>query len=225
LSRVPTWKYLLSFWSEQTLERIQSGHNPPLSVTIHFGRIKLDAPNAIYSYDDLYATFANTFQKMGMDKRKPEHILMLGFGLGSIPRILEKRYELKPRITAVELDHVILELAEKYYQVSDEDRIQLHNMDARDFVMGDSNSYDMIIIDLFIDDVVPDVVKDEAFLRKIDQLLAPGGVMLFNHLATRPVLEAAAKQYEQEVFKVVMPEGEVMHIGSNRMMIFDKPHA
>lgn len=47
--------------------------------------------HAVYSYEDRYDNFVRAFKKAKLHDRKIDNVLILGFGLGSIPIILENK--------------------------------------------------------------------------------------------------------------------------------------
>ncbi len=54
--------------------------------------------------------------------------------------------------------------------------------DAIAYVKACSFTYDLIIVDLFVDTLFPKGAEEEDFLVKLTELLEPGGLILFNRL-------------------------------------------
>ena len=86
------YKRLLSYFWEQTLETGASEINPTFKVALENGRLKLEVPNAIYSFEDLYTSFSTTFEKLKIHELQLKTVLVLGYGLGSIPFLLKKNF-------------------------------------------------------------------------------------------------------------------------------------
>ena len=93
--RQPTWKIWLSYFTEIVLERGSSDPNEDLQLGLKKGRYCLSTPNAIYSFGDLYDNFSKSFQQLDIVEKNIKDVLVLGFGLGSIPFMLEKTFSKK----------------------------------------------------------------------------------------------------------------------------------
>ncbi|MEL7021873.1 MAG: hypothetical protein AAGK47_09700, partial [Bacteroidota bacterium] len=101
---VPTWKKWLSYLTEIHIESAPSEINPHLYVSLRRGRYQLCTANAIYSYEDLYSNFYKAFEQVNLHKIKGDRVLILGYGMGSIPYILEKKMNYDFNYTAIEID-------------------------------------------------------------------------------------------------------------------------
>ena len=112
--KIPVWKKWLSHLTPVTLEEATSEQNPELSVILSRGRVQLLSGDAIYSWDDLYKNFLVAFDRLKIDERKIEDVLLLGLGLGSIHYMLEKVFDRSYHYTAVEWDETVSHLAVKY---------------------------------------------------------------------------------------------------------------
>jgi len=111
---IPFWKKCLSYIKDVPLDHRFSEMNGDLTLLLVKGRFQLCTENAIYSYDDLYDNFTGAFRRMNLDSIPGDQVLLLGLGLGSIPIILEKKFNRQFEYTAVELDEEIVALQEKY---------------------------------------------------------------------------------------------------------------
>ena len=85
-------KKALSYLFEIRLETTKSSFNPYLEVSISQGRIKLNTRLATYSFEDHYTAFVKAFERLQLKKDVPYRVLVLGYGLGSIPIILKKKF-------------------------------------------------------------------------------------------------------------------------------------
>lgn len=181
--KIPSWKYYLSYFTELHVESAPSEYNPHLYVSLRKGRYQLSTANAIYSYADLYDNFKDAFCKIRLDELKIEKVLLLGFGLGSIPYILEKTFQKDYAYTAVEIDENVLYLASKYVLPELTSGITMIPADASVFVSYCQEKFDLICMDVFLDDVIPEGFETPVFLQQLKDLLNPGGIILFNKLA------------------------------------------
>lgn len=216
--KVPKWKKWLSYICEVHLESCSSEHNESLHVTLNKGRYQLSTPNAIYSFADKYENFFQTFEQIELNDFI-EDVLILGFGLGSIPYMLEEKFGKKYRYTGVELDEEVIYLASKYVLPDLKSDVMLIEADAINYMQQCTQSFHMICIDIFVDDQIPDVFLTSDFLHLVKDCLMDDGVVVFNHLADRTSFEEKARNYYSDVFKSVFPKGQYLQILGNGMMV------
>ena len=221
MGKVNWWTKLLSFIAEYPLERVASEHNEELIVLLRNGRHQLCTPNAIYSYDDLYNNFSESLAKVHIKERPVDSVLVLGLGLGSIPLILEKTFDLQTQLTAVEIDEEVIYLANKYILKNLQAPINCICADARVFLQLDPNRYDLICMDVFKDDIIPANFRGEDFLEDLKVHLSTDGLLLFNHLALTSNDKREAQQYFDEVFLKIFPQGTIIDTRSNYVMLND----
>lgn len=212
------WQKLKSQFMDVPLEEVGSPHNPKLQVSLSKGRIQLGTDNAIYSYEDRYITYRMAFEQLKPEGRRVNDVLVLGFGMGSIPILLGQR-GVQCRLTGVDIDETVLLLAKKYIHFPEGMQVMGVAADAADHVQATTERYDIICIDLFLDDQVPHQFETPEFLEQVKQLLQPNGLVLFNRLYYRPAFRQATDQFFHQVFKRVFPEGVMLHSGGNRMLV------
>lgn len=220
MEAVPSWKIWLSYLLELHVESASSDYNPYLYVSLRKGRYQLSTANAVYSFGDLYTNFARTFARWNWEKYPSEDVLILGLGLGSIPMMLEQTYQRSCHITAVEIDEVVLELAERYVLSRLQNPQEMIVANAAIAVQQlPENSYDLLCIDIFEDDTVPEVFETETFLEQAKILLRPNGILLFNRLADNREDERLSKHFFETSFLKVFPQGRCLDVGGNFMLI------
>lgn len=213
------FKKALSYISEMHIESASSDYNEVLHVLLKNGRYQLCTPNAIYSYADKYDNFKRSFEMMDLDKMDISNVLLLGFGLGSIPYMLEKIFHKKYSYTGVEIDEAIIYLASKYVLDDVESDIELVHADAYSFVYQTDTKYDLICVDIFVDDKIPDVFLDEEFLHAVQENLSDDGCIMFNHLAFTGNDKEVADLYFSTTFKPVFKDGICIDVKGNKVMV------
>lgn len=205
----PFWKRALSYLVEWHIESAPSDINPHLYVSLKNGRYQLSTANSVYSFSDLYDNFRITFQKI---KLPPEgsHILILGFGLGSIPILLEKIHQKKYYYTAIEIDENVLYLANKYVIHKLSSHIDVVCTDAIVYVQQCSRTFDLICVDLFLDDCTPEVFQSLGFLNSLRNLLTPQGNLCYNCLAATKEDTLAVQSFYNNQFLNAFPLGTIL---------------
>lgn len=220
--RPPLWKRAISHLVEIPIGRYSSEFSPDLRLSFYQGRYMLSVNDVIYSFEDKYTSFQKAFELVKPEIRNIEKVLVLGYGLGSISTILYKLHHITPQITAVDIDPVVLELAAKYSVLPDEMEVKYIKADATEYINEDSRQYDLICIDLFIDDKVPAVFRSEAFLDTINERLTDNGMLLFNWLYSDFAQKQEADRYFYDVFLKKFPIARYLGTGGNQVLIYDK---
>ncbi len=217
--RIPTWKRWLSYLFEMHIESAPSELNPHLYVSLKNGRLQLCTANAIYSYEDLYDNFTKTFHRFKKELEIGEEVLILGFGLGSVPLIMERMFERSFQFTGIELDESVIYLANKYALPNLESPVQLITANAFAYVYQTTQKFDLIAMDVFLDDVIPEDFETTDFLEALKSLLKPNGVLLYNRLALeKQDLEKTLAFFENE-FKTVFENGHYIDVEGNWMLM------
>ena len=218
----PLWQRLWSYFFEVLLETTSSAFNPSLQVFLNRGRAQLCTPNAIYSYGDLYDNFTKTFEQIDLSKLSGKRVLLLGLGLGSIPFMLERRFKLFFDYTAVEIDAEVVRLAEKYVLCGLESRVTTICGDAFAFINQQNEQFDLICMDVFSDDMVPNDANSSVFLQHLANALAPDGLLLFNRLSFHPEERAETIHYFRDHFLPHFPNGTYIDTESNYVLVSNK---
>ncbi len=206
-----------------TLEEAGSQQNPELAVMLDRGRLQLLSGDAIYSWDDLYKNFLIAFNQLKIGERPVEEVLVLGLGLGSIPYMLEKVFHRKYHYTAVEWDETVSLLATKYTLSRLESPIDVVTADAEVFVQVTQEQFDLIVVDIFEDDLTPPQFESPRFLADCGDLLRPGGLLLFNRLhGGSSSVKILTERFFEQKFKKVFPEAWYIDTSGNWIVCYEK---
>ncbi|MFZ4614429.1 MAG: hypothetical protein ACOYNH_12175 [Bacteroidia bacterium] len=173
-------KYFLSFIFDVKIETTESILNPFLQVVIRNGRLLLNTYNANYSYGSLQDAFRFVFKKIKIEDKKIKDILVLGFGCGSIAALFNGYKNVE--ITGVEADEKVLALYEKYFIEEITSELILVEAFAEDYATTITKTYDLIIVDVFIDIEVPSSIKESSFYKPLQNRLNKNGILIFNFI-------------------------------------------
>ena len=215
----PLWKRLASYLFEIHIESTSSEFNPHLYVSLYKGRYQLSTANAIYSFEDLYDNFSEAFEEIDLDRLTIQNVLILGFGLGSIPILLEQHFNKEYHYTGIEIDEEVLYLANKYALQDITSGIELVCADANNFIKQSSQKYDMIAVDLFQDDIIPEQFEQVEFLKNVKNLLSPNGILLYNRLAHNDQDIKQSKSFYKNIFTKVFDKGTYIEVNDNWMLL------
>jgi spermidine synthase len=126
-------------------------------------------------------------------------ILFVGLGGGAMPTYTHHVLP-SARIDAVEIDPLIVEVAQQWFGFRPDDRMRVHTGDGRAFIeAADSGAYDLVVLDAFSDDAIPRALATRQFLVAVRRALAPGGVVISNLWTANADYAAMVATYD-EVF-------------------------
>ena len=217
----PTWRRWLSYVADQTLEEGAGDVTDHLRVLLRRGRIVLEVEGAVYSWEDNYYNFREAFRQLDWDRLPGDRCLLLGLGLGCVPQIAEEHFGRRLRYTAVEYDETVAALAERYLLYRLTSPVTTVVADAGAFVAQDSGEYDLILVDLFVEDQVPEAFETADFLHALAERLAPGGCLVSNRMAFLPAHRERTERYVERVFTKVFPSASSLDVRSNLMLYSD----
>lgn len=142
-------------------KKITSKYSGELEITWFNGIKHLNSKNANYSYGSLQKILKIGLQKIDLSYCK--NILILGMGGGSVIKTLRNDFGYKHKITAVEIDPVIIKLADEEFDIKESENLNIVCDDAQLFMQLNTKTFDLILIDLYIDTKVPSPFLETPF--------------------------------------------------------------
>lgn len=111
------------------------------------------------------------------------YVLTIGLGGGSIQKLFLHHYP-EVKIDTVELDPKVVEVAKKYFYVSEDQRHKIYTEDGRQFLRRTRNIYDAIIIDAYTSSrygpSIPYHLVTKEFFQICHTRLSEDGVLAYN---------------------------------------------
>lgn len=205
------------------LERASTEYNPDVELHLRNGRFLLTTPNAIYSYGDLYLNFYEAFRRLKPQNRAIKEVLVLGLGMGSIPWMLEKKFGQVYNYTCVELDEVVAGWAMKYTVPALKSPMLIYTADAVPFVHTCTQRFDLVCVDLFLDEHVPDVLDDPSFTEALSGLLNKDGLLMWNRLADKGALIQRTENFYETIFSKIFSDAHILTFEGNWMLLNKHP--
>lgn len=145
--------------------------------------------------------------------QEPERILILGLGGGTLTKAFAHLLP-EAHIDTVEIDADIVRMAHRHFNLPENDhRIQTHIEDGLDFIEKQPDqSYDMIIVDLFDTNGIPEPFLQEKTIQKIKKISR--GLVIHNalciHTPENPMVP---------VYQVVFPHCLTFKIDHDQMIL------
>jgi len=205
-----------SYLGKRVVESRSSAHNPWLEVVYDRGRCVLNSRSVNYSFGSLHRVFEEAFAKLHLEQRKLREVLLLGCGAGSVVEILRKQYSQQCAITAIEIDPVVIELARRHFMIDRVPGLEIVCADAGEYVAMARKKFDLVVIDLFIDDRVPPAFRSREFLQRARRLLAKGGLVVFNAIDDSPDTKLEADELKSS-FAITFPSHGCLDLSGNRV--------
>ncbi|UYW02204.1 fused MFS/spermidine synthase [Flavobacterium agricola] len=177
---------VLSYLYPIRIKTFQSEFSGKLELTYYDGALVLDTQKTNYSYGNLQRLLAAGLKQIPeREINRFTEILILGVAGGSVIETLYKNHFYTGNIDAVDIDPVVLQIAEDYFNINQFTKCKLWVADAAQFVAQSTKLYDLVLVDLFLDEVIPDFVFTEPFLNQLKKLIATQGYVLFNTIKTK----------------------------------------
>ncbi len=128
----------------------------------------------------------------------PEKILVVGLGGGSIPLTLRKLFP-ESIIDISEIDEAVYRVAKNYFNFTEQPNMKVAISDARVFVKRariSGRKYDLIILDAFTGEYIPEHLMTREFLSEANELLTPNGVLASNTFSTSRLYDHESATYQ-----------------------------
>ncbi len=146
---------------------------------------------------------------------KPRKLLIIGEGGGTIPTALQQMLP-DTQIDLVELDGAVARIAKRYFNFKPGPKMKVTIADGRVFVkraIPQKPNYDMIMLDAFDADYIPEHLLTREFLEEVKSILAPNGVIVANTFSN-----SALYDYESVTYRAVFGSFYNLKLG-NRIII------
>lgn len=175
------FRRFLSYFVPINIFSRNSRFSQKLEVTWANGELVLDSKNTNYSYGSLQRVLRRGLLQIGFDVIRPmENILVLGVAGGSVIKTLTDEIRNSGKITGVEIDPEVIDLAKKFFHLDQIPNLELVLDDAFEFVLKTKKTYDLVIIDIFQDTLMPNFLFEHFFAMRIADITRSGGYILFN---------------------------------------------
>jgi spermidine synthase len=146
---------------------------------------------------------------------KPAKVLIIGEGGGTIPTALQEMFP-DMQIDLVEIDAAVDRVAKRFFEFKPGPKMRVFIEDGRVFVkrMRPQNpQYNMILLDAFDADYIPEHLLTREFLQEVKSILAPDGVLVANTFSN-----SALYDYESVTYRAVFGPFYNLKLG-NRIIV------
>jgi spermidine synthase len=130
----------------------------------------------------------------------PKRILITGEGGGTIPTVLQEMFP-DAQIDLVEIDKAVDSVARNFFGFKPSPKVRVTISDGRVFVKraaAQKPSYDLVLLDAFDADYIPEHMLTREFLEEVKSDMAPNGVIVANTFS-----DSALYDYESVTYRDV----------------------
>lgn len=178
----------------------KSARSKMIEVTWANGELVLDSENTNYSYGSLQRILRYGLRNIGYKTiLEMDHILLLGVAGGSVVKTLVDEIAYKGKITGVEIDSEMIQIANDYFNLNEIKQLEVIIDDAFEFVLKTKQQYNLIIIDIFEDTRMPNFLFERFFSERICSLLKDHGFVLFNTMILDEAHNVRNRKYITEI--------------------------
>lgn len=128
---------------------------------------------------------------------EPNNILIIGLGGGTLPHTLR---QLLPNadIDVVEIDPAVVRVAEQYFGFHADAHMPVFEEDGRAYVrrvLRSERRYQLIMLDAYDSQYIPEHMLTREFLSQVRALLAPGGIVAANTFSSSRLYDSESVTY------------------------------
>ncbi|MGC3981462.1 MAG: fused MFS/spermidine synthase [Steroidobacteraceae bacterium] len=128
----------------------------------------------------------------------PQRVLIIGLGGGTLPSTLQKLFP-TVQIDVAEIDPAVTKVARKYFGFDAGNKIRVAEEDGRVFVkraLKQTTRYDLIMLDAFDHEYIPEHMLTREFLQEVRGLLTPNGVLAANTFSSSRLYDYESITYQ-----------------------------
>ncbi len=212
-------RWLSYLWPQRILQQ-SSKYTEHIQVLAWRGKYILETDKVNYSFGSLHGIMEKTLTELKAKHASFDRVLMLGYGGGSAAEIIHQQYQRDAEIVGIEIDPAIIDVAKAYFYTKGVRIMQENAFDYLRKASENSWEYDVILVDLFIDDMVPELVFDEQFIKQLVSV-ASGGQVAINTMKGKSG-EFTSANTLQPLLQMHFTEVNPLDIGAHNRIILCK---
>ncbi|MCU6432810.1 methyltransferase domain-containing protein [Undibacterium sp. Jales W-56] len=155
---------------------------------LHFGTEWVQGAMRMRKPDWIELEYAQQMMAWMLFINEPRHIVQLGLGTGALTKFCYRQFE-HVKVTAVDLNPAVIAICESMFKLpANDDRLQVIEMDALEFVNDPANleRFDVLQVDLYDATARGPVLDSAEFYAACAACLTPDGVLTVNLFGDHP---------------------------------------
>ncbi len=192
---------------------IYNALDPERVRTVKLLMLEKTPHSAIFLNDDeLVFAYAKFFRIAAHLRPNMKRALMIGGGAYSYPRDFLARNP-NARLDVVEIDPKLTEIAKQYFRLKEDPRLTIIHEDARTYLYGSENSYDVIFVDAFNSYYsVPYHLTTQEAVRSMYDRLDDGGAVIVNLVSALRGPKGLFAEAEYATYRSVFPQAYLFSV-------------
>jgi spermidine synthase len=149
---------------------------------LHLGTSWIQGAMQIAKPDAIALEYVQQMMAWMLFVEQPKHIVQFGLGSGALTKFCHQHFS-KAKVTAVELNPSVISICRNsFFLPPDNDRLQVLQMDAMDFVNNPANkgAIDILQVDLYDEFAQGPVLDTPEFYKACADCLTPDGILTTN---------------------------------------------
>ena len=152
---------------------------------------------------------------------EPETILVIGLGGGTLPNAYKVLLP-EAEVTSVEIDPAVIKVAKEYFAYEESEKLKTIKKDARVFVkqqLREETKYDLIILDAFNGDYIPEHLMTQEFLQEVKGLMHAESVLVSNTFSSSSLYDHESQTYQAvfgDFYNLKIPNSNRIIIALNK---------
>lgn len=155
---------------------------------LHLGTEWIQGAMRILQPDAIELEYVQMMMMWTLFNERPRHIVQLGLGSAALTKFCYRQFP-ETQVTAIELNPAVIAVCESMFELPpNDDRLNVVNMDAMDFVTDRANhgTIDVLQVDLYDADARGPVLDTPEFYQACADCLTPDGMMTANVFGDYP---------------------------------------
>ncbi len=166
---------------------------------LHFGSDYIQSQMIVDEPDFLALAYTRTMMAFEMFKPNPREIGLIGLGGGSIAKWCYRHHP-QSRLTVVELNPHVIGVRDAFRIPPDDHRFQILCEDGAKFVAVTSMRFDVLLVDCFSEDHLPQELCSQQFYDNCKRSLTDSGLFVVNVCGSyRRILARIRKTFSSQV--------------------------
>ena len=187
-------------------------------LSLHFDYLATQSEMACDAPNELVVPYTQTMMGFLLFEPRPEKIVMIGLGGGSIPKYCYAKIP-EASVLTVEIDPDVVALRDLFCVPRDDERFQVLCEDGATFVRNAVNCADVLLVDGFDMNGQSAQLCTQAFYDDCYRSLAPDGILVVNFAVEDPHVGRSVARIRRRFENVVVVDS---HDYCNRVVFASK---
>lgn len=185
-------------------------HQNSQTLSLSFESSLIQSCMSLADPDELVLDYTRAMMGFLLLHPAPRSVLMIGLGGGALHKYIHKHLP-ETDLTTVEINPGVIELRQDFCIPPDDERSRIVCADGAAFLAKPTHQFDVILVDGFTGEGIPDALCSPGFYRRVKAALAPQGVMVANVQAdteqTRDIMKRVGRVFEGAALSFESDEG------------------